>query len=319
MYQTNKYFLLLLLLPFSFSFIQAQDELPNGGMENWVAAPLDLYEDPAPIDFWVTANKVATLGGDVTTMKTTEMVYSGTYAAKLVTGLLTELPITGTISSGNFDTNFSPPIHLGKPFTDRPSHLQGYFAYFPETLNDGSGNLDECAILLQLTKFIDGSQTLIGEAYLENCNETPNYNLFSLPVEYYSNAEPDTIIISFASSRYGQDYIVGVGSTMYIDDIMLCYNTTGDCSVGFSQALMPEISVQTYPNPSNEWVQIILPQALAAATLKVYNHLGQLISQQKIEGNSTTLNTFDLPNAPYFYQVCQHKQILASGKIIVQH
>lgn len=65
----------------------------------------------------------------------------------------------------------------------------------------------------------------------------------------------------------------------------------------------PEIRLSLWPNPANNVVSIRSDVELLGATLKVYNSVGQLVIQDKVDSHNYQLNVQHLPNGIYFVQM----------------
>lgn len=80
--------------------------------------------------------------------------------------------------------------------------------------------------------FIDfnGDENIIayGELPLEQCVSTDGqWKEFNIPLKYKTLMEqPTHIIVVCSSSKYGDYFTGGIGSTMYLDDFSLIYDGT---------------------------------------------------------------------------------------------
>lgn len=255
---------------------EAATVLPNAGFENWsvhnaktalgdsnTTFPCTDKEYSDGTRFWDTSNRGANSSGQKDpTNKTTELVKSGTYAAKLGTISILSNIATASLYTGDFISasysfisGSSAKINFGKPFTSRPTALKGYYKYTPVkasntgdlpsgvTLPDG---LDQCAIYIVLMKGgaqheVDNSDksTLLS---LENLKKNDKFIAygelpsgaatvgdgfveFNIPIEYRNlDDKPTHIIVVCSASKYGDYMVGGDGSTMYLDDLELVYD-----------------------------------------------------------------------------------------------
>ncbi len=255
---------------------EAATVLPNAGFEDWsvhsAKTALGDYNTTFPCTddeynngtrFWDTSNRGAnSTGSKDPTNKTTELVKSGTYAAKLGTISILSNIATASLYTGDFISasynlisGSSAKINFGKPFTSRPTALKGYYKYTPVkasntgdlpsgvTLPDG---LDQCAIYIVLMKGgaqheVDNSDksTLLTLDNLKNNDKFIAYGElssgaattgdgwveFNIPIEYRNlDDKPTHIIIVCSASKYGDYMVGGDGSTMYLDDFELVYD-----------------------------------------------------------------------------------------------
>lgn len=256
---------------------EAATVLPNAGFEDWsvhnaktalgdsnTTFPCTDEEYNDGTRFWDTSNRGANSSGqNDPTNQTTELVKSGTYAAKLGTISILNNIATASLYAGDFVSasyNFitqksSAKINFGKPFTSRPTALKGYYKYTPAkasntgalpdgvTLTDG---LDQCAIYIILMKGgaqheVDNSDksTLLTLDNLKKNDKFIAYGElpsgaattgdglveFNIPIEYRNlDDKPTHIIVVCSASKYGDYMVGGNGSVMYLDDFELIYD-----------------------------------------------------------------------------------------------
>ena len=197
------------------------------------------YKDPqnGKANYWDLKNGslIATLNGmytletymgnvPLTAFRETTDVYNGNYSLKLVSGNMyiggQFFFLPGVAATFYVDIQSANCI-LGKPFTDRPSTLKGYFKYAPV-------NGDSAAIEIMLKK----GGLAIGSGKQIIYAPVSNWTIFDVPVNYTSNEIPDSIVVVFSSSANynltsmntlltstGQ-----IGSTLYIDDVEFEYS-----------------------------------------------------------------------------------------------
>ena len=200
------------------------DQLPNMDFEYWTE--YTNYEEPSPHGIWATPNKLVDLLPEFypsVALKTTD-ASSGNYAVRVITDSVQGLPLlSGTLASGVFEVNLGNPsksLTRGVPYFSKPSKFQGYYKYFPV---DG----DSCHVYAQLS-YWDESQAkrvLVGEARLSNnIMEVDEYTFFDIPFEYYNSMQPDSLSMVFVSSAGGEQFVGGVGSTLFVDDVSLIFN-----------------------------------------------------------------------------------------------
>lgn len=191
------------------------------------------------------SEKVHTSGGKSAELKS---AYAGAFgikkfaAASLYSGSFVELVSTK-----------GAKINFGRPFTARPVALHGWFQYAPVNVNhvgslpDGAvvseGKPDVCAIYIAMSKKqytvdntnmagtaidFEGDDNIIayGELPLEDCVATGDvWKEFNIPLKYKTlDEKPTHIIIVATSSKYGDYFTGGEGSTLYLDDFSLIYD-----------------------------------------------------------------------------------------------
>jgi len=80
--------------------------------------------------------------------------------------------------------------------------------------------------------------------------------------------------------------------------------------------LNQSISILIYPNPNNGQFYISEFENNIGKNVEVYNSLGQLIKQLKIESTIQQININEYPAGFYFVRICDTKSILSTIKII---
>ncbi|MCW3463042.1 PCMD domain-containing protein [Chitinophaga nivalis] len=150
--------------------------------------------------------------------------HSGRYAAKIwnwyyyAKGYLTNGDVwTGGIPGYDNHKKGGIPIH------SRPTALTGYYKYEYGTNN---GKPDSAIALIALRKFNPATQRSEKVAYAEiNLGPASQFRPFTLPIRYDSQAVPDSVVITFISSRNGFCNSSGSmpGNCLYltIDDLAL--------------------------------------------------------------------------------------------------
>ena len=304
----KQYITFSFLLFFVFQIcLTAQSEYENKDFEDWTYdAAGDYYE---PNGYWATINAISKLGpfAPVTTFRETEDVYSGIYAVKLVTGTFGTLPVAGTLATGYFDSSVLIPtnaLKIGVPFTEKPMKLSGYYKYLPE-------NGDSAVIVSRLSKYIDGEQVILAEAGFLIEETVSEYTYFEAEYTYFSSETPDSMMTLFTSSAGAAEFVAAEGSTLYIDEIALDYNT------GVKDFLMQDIDINVFPNPAQSTIQIALRQPFMNAEFIVSNLEGRVVKRFKL--NEQTLHEFDISDLPrgiYAYQIVENKlQLIHGGKL----
>lgn len=258
---------------FTTSTTDAETQLPNGNFEDWCVrtAATALFDSdttfPCSGDdydngnrFWDTSNRGANSAGQKDpTNKTTELVHSGTYAAKLITDVIAGNLAAASLYTGDFGSaNLNPEatINFGKPFTSRPIALHGYYKYTATTASGTDklpsnvtleGDLDQCAIFIVLMKsenqhlvnntkpetflsvekiWEDDKFIAYGELPSGASTQGDGLVEFTIPLKYkeqFFDEQPTHIIIVCSASKYGDYMVGGEGSTLYVDDFSLIY------------------------------------------------------------------------------------------------
>jgi hypothetical protein len=171
------------------------------------------YEEPSG-NFWTSLNSLAKLNGPITVMRTNDS-QNGNYAALLETKEWGNLKIPGLLVVGTFLPQ-EPFVFEGKPYTETPSSLSGYYKYLPS-------NQDTAIVYAKLSKFnpLKGYQDTIAETSLVITQAVPNYTFFNMNFDYKTDLQPDSITIIFVSSIDGANFNGQVGSKLFVDNLKL--------------------------------------------------------------------------------------------------
>lgn len=190
---------------------------------------------------WDTGNGGVTSslagGGDSNTSPEYIKVKGGASAVKMKTiGVSVVNLAAGNLFTGYFKMNIANPIssvHFGRPYAARPIQLKGYYIYNPVTIDVGKehiGEMDQCNIYILLENWGGADVTerpanpvLVGKGDFRTSESNDNYKLFTADITYESEEMPDHIILVATSSIYGDQYIGGKGSTLYVDEFELVY------------------------------------------------------------------------------------------------
>ncbi len=304
-------FLLCLLFAGTLTSLYAQTPLENNGFENWDYDDGGDYYEPS--GFWATLNSISKISADapVTTFRETEDVYAGDYAVKLVSDIFFAFPISGTLATGKFADVIVDPVEaleVGQPFSDRPVSFSGFYKYFPV---DG----DSAAIVTQLTKYVNGTQELIGQAGIYIYNTTDEYTEFDIVFEYFSEETPDSISTIFTSSANGANFEAGIGSTLYIDEVALGYTP-----LQIPLPIMPENAIKVYPNPASNFIQVNYPQLKSTSQneINIYNSNGQCMQSSALTNATSSVDVATLPSGLYWYQIWEEKLLVGGGKFQIK-
>lgn len=184
---------------------------------------------------------------------------SGGQSAKLTTNYKVKLAAASLYvgAFGGLEGMSGAKINFGQPFTSRPIALKGYFQYAPVTIDyEGSnqpantvskGDMDVCSIYIILSKgtyqlnntitetllteekvFNNDQFIAYGELPAEQCVSTNGeWKEFNIPLKYKEgkfDETPTHLIIVCTSSKYGDYFTGGAGSTLYLDDFELVYD-----------------------------------------------------------------------------------------------
>lgn len=224
--------------------------LENGKLENWSQDGKVWNPNAADADlFWGTGNPgAASFIGNLT--EPTDESISGKAALLETKNAVIKLG-AGNLFTGDFQLDgLNGLLHFGRPFTSFPTALRLYYKYTSTTINmigDNAGDLaslkgepDMCQIYIALSDksepyeirnnpsnrhlFDPDDSNIIAYGEFTSNQSTSSYKQIEIPLEYrYTNRTPKYIIIVASSSKYGDYYIGGVGSKLWLDEMELVY------------------------------------------------------------------------------------------------
>lgn len=278
----------ILFLVFVFiGFYGISQHIPNSDFENWTGG------NP---DGWQTPNPFTQQYGVTTVTQESANPYSGAYSVKLETKSMFGYAVSGLITNGQISINLSNPTPItilgGSAFTERPNRFKGYFRYIPSTG-------DYCTIVALLLK--KNTQTnqfdTVGIAQYINNTTVNGWTLFDAPFVYAMGDTPDTVQIMVVSSNPNAAV---AGSVLWVDRFYFEGGTLGNYSLKLNE------SVQVYPNPANNILNIYFGRATTSqTTVTIFNTTGQLVKETIIPSGTqiTSLNIYDLRKGLYIVQI----------------
>jgi hypothetical protein len=233
---TMKFFTLLCITLFFISGLVAQDTIPNPGFEAWTYNPVPPYNTP---NDWTTLNPLTGALNVFTAYKDSTTVHSGHYSIKLVTKSVAGETAPGVVTTGTVNVA-SNTITGGIPISSRPTALTGWYQYAPV-----SG--DSAGLSITLTKWdaTGDSEIVVGAGNVYGSTNS-SWTEFTVPVTYFSNSTPDTVLLLFTSSGGA---VSQVGSSLWLDDLSYSYTPLGIKEVTNNL-------INVYPNPANQQINI---------------------------------------------------------------
>lgn len=222
--------------------------LENGSMENWSQDGKQWNPwGSGATEFWGTGNPgAAAFIGNLTTP--TDESVKGKAALLETKNAIIKLG-AGNIFTGDFALEgLNGLLHFGRSFNSFPTSLRLYYKYTPATIDmigDNVGDLaslkgqtDMCQIYIALSDkiyeihndpknrqlFDPNDSGIIAYGEFTSSQSVTSYKQLEIPLEYrYTNRTPQYIIIVASSSKYGDYYIGGVGSKLWLDEMELVY------------------------------------------------------------------------------------------------
>jgi hypothetical protein len=271
---------------------QAQTTLPNLDFENWTLSTSGRYEDPSPTTTWATPNYAMDLilGNPASSIvqKSTD-AHGGSYAALMKSRNIVGNFVGATLFSGQLNTTvpFSPVPLLGMPFTGRPVALTGWYKYAPV----GGDSSD---IYIKLTKWNTATNTRDDIGYVEKRDyaAVSNYTQFYLPINYTSTQTPDSITIVFSASAGAEQKLGQVGSSLWIDDVVLDYTPTNIQSTTTNTH-----NIHIYPNPFIDVINITADDEIES--YQIINYTGQVVTTQTMQATQNNISLHNLAIGNY--------------------
>lgn len=211
---------------------------------------------------WDSSNPGSGNFGVNPTTQSTDVKYGGNSAAKLETQYAFIKLAAASLYYGRFNDLVGingAKIDFGQPFTSRPIAFKGWYQYKPVAIDYVGGNqpantvskgdMDLCSIFIILSKGtyqVDNTKTetlltaqniwnndqfiAYGELPVDQCvNTNGEWKEFNIPLQYKESQfgeQPTHLIIVCSSSKYGDYFTGGKGSTLYVDDFSLVYEGT---------------------------------------------------------------------------------------------
>ena len=231
---------------------ESAETLHNMSFDFWyMSGKAPMPNESSSFAIWDSANKgSATFGIIPTNEETTDLAVpgEGKKAAKLTT---LKAPLVGLAAGNLYTGSFGglagagAKLNWGVPFASRPLALRGHYKYLPKTVNIGShagmnGQTDICQIQIMLTDwdqpflintkegvFVDvqNDPHIIAYGSLERQETMSGYEQFTIKLDYRDKTRtPKYIVIVAASSKYGDYFTGGEGSTLYLDEFEFVYD-----------------------------------------------------------------------------------------------
>jgi len=284
------------------SIAVAQTELPNMNFEDWhenhysTWFPNNFYWEPntdGNWNIWETGNSASTTVNVFPTERT-EDAESGNYAVRMETKSVFGQPAAGNIFTGHFIADmFDSQALFGVPFTGTPDAFRGWYKFTPGTID---GNPDTCAIYAILSKWNGTQRVEIAKAELYTYQTVSSYTSFDLPFVYLSTDVPDTISIVLTSSKHGDEFIGGTGSTLFADDLSLYYDNS------IVEDATNKMDVKIFFNSYSQSIRI-QRNTNASAHIDLYDITGKKIFTAAVYSNFAEIK---LPNLHSGVYICAY-------------
>ena len=235
---------------------EPQTALYNGGFEDWYS--VGSYYSPnadASTKFWDTSNPGSASFNFIVSSPDESFKHGGSKSAKLESKYAVIKLAAGSIYTGTFGkvSGTSATINWGVPFTGRPTALKCYISYAPGSVNRGTkpsiatapetGENDHCGVRIALmTKSVtinnsssawyfpdwENDDFVVAYGYYEqSASDNGQWRELTIPLTYPSlTKQPTHILITAASSAYGDYFYGSDASVLNVDDFELIYGDT---------------------------------------------------------------------------------------------
>ncbi len=301
----KKIFTLISFLLLSSAILLAQ-ATPNAGFETWThTSGLWTYDTP---NSWSCENTQTYLISTYTCLKSTN-AHSGSYAIELIT-LSIDIPsivdqvVPGVATTGTIPSSVTGSITGGIAYTLSPDSIMGYYEYTPAGGENGIINF-----------YLFGSAANNADTIAVATFKTPTtivstFTRFSSQLVYRNSDAVANSIWLIASSNDDAS-ASSVGSTLYVDDLNLVFN-----SVGIAKYEKMDFDIS--PNPAVDHV-VINNTLNSEAIFVLYDLTGNKVFETKIGNDENIIDVSTLPTNLYIFNVIDNnKAIIKTGKLIIQ-
>lgn len=206
----------------------SQQQIENGDFENWENQGTAEEE---PVD-WSSLKTADALAGTAPSVLSQDTGHGGGTCAKLEVKEVFGIKANGIMTNGRVHADFNP--ENGYVFTDpndpqwnttcsdRPDSIVGWYKYEPQ--NGDKGKIEVILHVGQGSLPFNGTENnMIGRAKYEFTSQQTSWKRFAKAFTYVDQQAPEYILTTVAS---GDSTISQTGSTLWIDDVSLVYNTS---------------------------------------------------------------------------------------------
>ena len=229
---------------------EAAEQIPYSNFDLWYMDGKAPYVGEEGVQTWDSGNKGGAGFGVIPTTEEKSDIVKGS-AARLQSKYMVKFA-SGSLFTGKFVklNGMNALLDFGIPYTCRPTTLKGYYKYktSPVTYfgkNDRfkflDGTNDSCHIYVALCDWTEPFHSDLGEeifadyseknssiiAYgeLKNDRTMDAYEEFTIDIKYRDvTRTPKYIVIVASSSKYGDYFAGGEGSTLWIDEFELGFD-----------------------------------------------------------------------------------------------
>ena len=307
----KKQFTLCMILLFTALFATAQD-LQNADMETWK----ELAPNIVGPEGWITQNQRTENYNRIYSIKS-EHAYNGDYAMKMVNHIVGGgACYSSSLRLGTFDPN-NPDAH-GIAFTGRPTGMafhytyQGAYEHVPAL--EGTAVLGKAEIQLIKLDPSTGEKIIIGKGvnYFGSQDNTTEFQLMEVEVEYFSDETPEILEIYFKNpcdnlpeSQFTIDYVGLTGLNLNVTN-------TDDLT------LLNEVIAFPNPAKNNLTFKSILDNN-KDTDIQIFTLQGRQVAEFSFLENEKTIDVSNWSNGLYLFSIIQEEKIIDTKKFNIQN
>jgi hypothetical protein len=265
-------------------------QIENPGFEFWEEVGLG-SEIIEPVDWsTVKTSDDPTISGlaPITWERSTD-AHTGQYSVRLHNTSTLGIPVSGTMSNGQYHPNLNTELawvftnttdpRWNMPYNSRPDSIAFWVKFFPV----GNDTLQFQALLhVEEATLPPKPENLVNQvAYTRaDIGETiENWTRVALAFEYYDNRTPEYILIIITS---GNGTTPNVGSYAFYDDIEI---------IDDGQAIHenPLNKVNIFVSANTLYISNLSEDFMQSTTITLYDPIGRLVWQNKIHSDKISL------------------------------
>lgn len=278
----------LLLSVLVLGAINVNAQILNSNLESWTGV------EP---DDWGTLNQLQQFGADQTTIQETNDAGEGSSSALMVSG-------NCDICAGFLGSTTVPGfIQQAIAINYRPDSV--YFLVKTGSAIGGAFLID-----FSLTNAGDS----VGSFQIVSNQVIPVWSPQVFPITYFTQGNPDTLSITFASGSalFGGPADV-LGDSLFVDMIAMS-DPAGNTAITEAELL----NLTVYPTMATEMVTFEMEKQ-GVVIVDVYDALGKVVASEIVKSNKLQLNVASFQSGLYLYQVRDFRNnIIESGKFTKQ-
>lgn len=231
---------------------EAAVPLPNGNLDEWyLEGKLWHPQKSGDEKFWDTGNKGATTIADSNSYPTDDTWNGKGKAACLESKFLVLKFAAGNLFTGEYvrTDGTNGVLGFGRPFTSFPTKLRFRYKYRGSIINrigdddlaHLKGQPDVGTVYIILADWdkpftiktrkserslldVENDEHIIAYSVMETSESTSSYKEVTLPIDYrVTDRRPKYIVVVASSSKYGDYFVGGDSSCLWIDDMELLY------------------------------------------------------------------------------------------------